>query len=422
LLGEEVTAMPDTKSITGGQAGADTASPQHTRAFANPTPPKPIGPKRERFVGFARDEASASMLHDALAAYLPNNNHIHVVDFRACLALLASMTTPETILVDLSGEDQPINAMLELAEVVETGTTVLAIGDIKSLNFYRTVTKGMGIREYLAKPLSLKDIERNFLPIIGKMDQDGMGLRGGRMVAIAGARGGVGTSTITTNLAWYIATETHRHTALLDGELHTGTVALNMNLPCTAGLGTALESPERVDHLFLERSMVQAAERLHILAGQETFDHNVDYRHGSAGMLTQALRARYNFVVADAGARSSPFARDLMFIAQQRIIVLDPSMISIRNLDRILTLPSGPSQAQRPLLVLNHAGAPGGLSQTYMEQVTGLKFDAVIPDLPRIVAKTTQFGTQAASLRGAFRNGIAKLANALGAADISDAA
>ena len=158
------------------------------------------------------------------------------------------------------------------------------------------------------------------------------------------------------------------------------------------------------------------------MGGQETFDHNIDYRHGSAGMHTQALRARYNFVVADAGARATMFARDLLFIAQQRIIVLDPSMISIRNLDRILTLPSGPSQAQRPLLVLNHAGAPGGLTQTYMEQVTGLKFDAIIPDLPRIVAKTTNFGTQAASLRGAFRNGIAKLANALGAADISDAA
>jgi pilus assembly protein CpaE len=56
-----------------------------------------------------------------------------------------------------------------------------------------------------------------------------------------------------------------------------------------------------------------------------------------------------------------------------------------------------------------------------MEQVMGLRFDAVIPDLPRIVPKTTQFGSQAASLRGPFRNAIGTLANALGATVLAEA-
>ena len=67
------------------------------------------------------------------------------------------MPTPEVILVDLSEEEQPINALGELAEVVEPGTIVLAIGAIQNVNFYRTVTKGLGIREYLAKPLQQRD-------------------------------------------------------------------------------------------------------------------------------------------------------------------------------------------------------------------------------------------------------------------------
>jgi pilus assembly protein CpaE len=120
-------------------------------------------------------------------------------------------------------------------------------------------------------------------------------------------------------------------------------------------------------------------------------------------------------VVADAGARLEPLTRELMFNAQQRVIVMDPSMISIRNLSRLMTLPGGSSQSTRVFLVLNHAGAPGGLAQSYMEQTMGLHFDAVIPDLPRIVPRATQLGSQAAALRGPFRNGIAALANALGA-------
>jgi pilus assembly protein CpaE len=119
--------------------------------------------------------------------------------------------------------------------------------------------------------------------------------------------------------------------------------------------------------------------------------------------------------VADAGARLEPFSRDILFNAQQRIIVMDPSMISMRNLERLLSLPGGSSQSPHVLVVLNKAGAPGGLTQAYMEQAMGLRFDAVIPDLPRIVPRTTQLGTQAAALRGAFRNGIATLAGVLGA-------
>ena len=96
-------------------------------------------------------------------------------------------------------------------------------------------------------------------------------------------------------------------------------------------------------------------------------------------------------------------------------------MLCIRNFERLVTLPGGPSQSPRAMLVLNKAGMPGGLSQSYMEQVMGLRFDAVIPDLPRIVPKTTQMGEQAAALRGPYRNGIKALATALGATLMAEA-
>jgi pilus assembly protein CpaE len=404
--------MTDVRSIT----SAAEAS-RHGPGFTKPA----SGVQREKFIGFARDEASATLLHEALSACLPDNNRIHIVDFRTSLSILSAMTTPEIVLIDLSGEDQPMNAVMELADAVEAGTTVLAIGDIQNVSFYRTVTKGMGIKEYLPKPLSAATIEHHFLPAIANMHHIVTGPRGGRMVAITGARGGVGATTVATNLAWFIGTSLHRHTALLDGELHTGTVALNFNLHFNNGLSVALKSPERVDPLLLERSMQEAGERLHVLAGQEALAADLDYQPGSAGTLVQALRARYNFVVSDTGSGVGPFTRDLFFIAEQRIIVLDPSMVAIRNLEKLLTLPGGPSQSPRTLLLLNKAGTPGGLSQSYMEQIMGQRFDAVIPDLPRIVPKTTQFGTQAASLRGPFRNGIAALAVALGATVLAEA-
>jgi pilus assembly protein CpaE len=173
-----------------------------------------------------------------------------------------------------------------------------------------------------------------------------------------------------------------------------------------------------VDQLLIERATQPAGERLHVLAGQELLERQVDYKPGSAAMLMQTLRSRYNFVVSDAGAKLSPFARDLLFHAQQRVIIMDPSMISIRNLERLLRLPDASSGT---VIVLNKAGTPGGLSSVYMERVMGLRFGAVIPDLPRIVPRTTHFGTQAAALRGPFRNAIITLASTLGGTAMAEA-
>jgi pilus assembly protein CpaE len=406
--------MPDTNTIDFGLDNSANASMRelHPQAPAHAVALRAPAAGRPKFIGFTKDHDSAALLQEVFAGHLNGASQMHVTDFKGARGILAGMATPEIVLVDLSDEDQPINAMMDLAEVVEMGTVVLAIGKIQNVSFYRTLTKGMGVREYLPKPLTRESVERNFLPVLGVSAAAANSVRGGRMVALIGARGGAGTSTLAGNLAWYASSELHRHTALVDSDLYTGTAALDLDVESSRGFGTALESPDRLDPLLLERAMHAAAERLHVLAAQEPLTRQLDYQLGSAAMLSKALRARYNFVVADAGARLSPFARDLLTNAQARVIVIDPTMISIRNLERISGLKG--AAGVRNIIALNRAGAPGGLSQTYMEQVMALKFDAVIPDLPRIVPRCARLGTQAAALRGPFRNGIAQLAQALG--------
>ncbi len=200
------------------------------------------------------------------------------------------------------------------------------------------------------------------------MNRNAAAPRGGRMVALSGARGGVGATTLASNLAWFIGTALHRHTVLLDGELHTGTVALNFNLRFNNGLAVALQSPERVDQLLLERSTQSAGDRLHVLAGQENLDSALDYQPGSAGPLIEALRTRYNFVVADTGSGTGPFARDLLYIAATADHRAGPEHRRDPQSGKTAHFARRPRAIPRMLLVLNKAGTPGGLSQSYMEQ------------------------------------------------------
>ncbi|MDE2239849.1 MAG: hypothetical protein KGJ73_07950 [Rhodospirillales bacterium] len=370
--------------------------------------------KRDKFIGFTRDEATAAALHTALVEHVPNDNRVHQMDFRQALAVLAAMPTPEIVLVDLSGEEQPINALVDLADTVDPGTVVLAIGEVQEVNFYRLVVKNMGVKEYLPKPLTKDKIAAHFLPVIDNLAHKQVGPRGGRMVALCGARGGVGVSCIAANLGSYIANELRRHTLLLDGEVNTGTLALDLNIAASRGLPAVLEAPQRVDQLLIERCVQDLGDRLHVMAGMEALEWEAPCTAEGLASLVQTIRARYNFIVADTGARLTPLARQLLFNVQQRVIVLDPTLISLRNVEKLHTLPIGSGQEPRPLLVLNKAGVQGGLARRFMEDQLGAPFDAVIPDLPRLVGQHTGFGTLAVRQRSPFRQGILALVAALG--------
>lgn len=386
----------------------------YSNSLSHPPAPAPGTLKRDKFIGFVRDEESACLLHSVLAGHVPNSNQVHLMDFSQALTILAGMPTPEIVLVDLSDQEQPINALMDLADTVDAGTVVLAVGDVQSVNFYRIVVKHMGVREYLPKPLTADAVEQNFLPVIDNLVNEQVCQRGGQVVALCGARGGVGTSCIAANLAWYIAAELHRHTVLLDGEMNNGTLAMDMDIPPSRGLPAVLETPQRVDQLLIERCAYDAGERLHIMAGLEALTWQAPCDPAGVDTFIQAIRGRYKFMVADTGAHFTPLARQLLFNAQRRVIILDPTMISIRNVEKLRALPVGSGQNPYPVLVLNKAGVPGGLSREFIEDRLGMALAAVIPDMPRLAGRANGLGRLLARPRGPFRNSIATLALALG--------
>ncbi len=212
-------------------------------------------------------------------------------------------------------------------------------------------------------------------------------MQGGRVVTITGVRGGVGASTIAVNLAWHLGKRANRHTVLLDADLYRGSCALLLNAKSGAGLRTALETPQRIDELFIERSSQTVTERLHVLSGEENLLDQIKYEPGAAIRLIETLRRRYNFIVIDAPFTGSELHRDLLMLGHQRILVMEPTLVAVRDALRLLALPNGPLQVHRGLLVLNRLQRPGTLTRHQIEDALKMPVDVAIPDLPKIRGK-----------------------------------
>jgi pilus assembly protein CpaE len=148
---------------------------------------------------------------------------------------------------------------------------------------------------------------------------------------------------------------------------------------------------------------------LHILASEEKPSVIANHALGAAATLLEALRRRYNFIVADVPFAPVTLYHDMLDLVDQRVLVMEPTLASVRDMVRLLTLPKGPRQDQRAVIVLNRVGLPGGLTRRQVEDALKMKVDVAIPDQPRQVGNAATLGEAAMKTSTGVRVGILEL-------------
>jgi pilus assembly protein CpaE len=377
---------------------------------------------RRHLIAFVTDAESERVLRTSLSDLLPEPPDLRRGGIRAAYAAMQKTTSPRILVVDVSGEEQALKALADLAHVVEPDVCVLVIGELDGLEFYREITRGLGAADYLPKPLARDLVTRHFGSFILGRSPSASTALGGRVVAVTGVRGGCGASSIATNLAWHYGVTLRHHTVLVDPDLYRGNAAYLLNVHAGDGLRAALESPERIDTLLAERAAQPAADRLHVLAGESPVGELPKYADGAADALIDALRKRYNFIILDIPFAPVPLYRDLLAKAHQRILVMEPSLVSLRDILRLSAerTGAGAGGGQAPLVLLNRLGLPGGLTRRQVEEGLKRKLDLVLPDLPRQLRAAANLGEPAIVTTTAYRNAIAELARLVAGAGLLD--
>ena len=371
-------------------------------------------------LGFLADALSEQVLRDGLTDVVAGGLDLRRGTIRTAIGAMAKLPTPEILIVDLSGENQPLQALDELSGIIEPGVRILAIGDTDDVNFYRQITRALGVAEYLFKPITRQAVAQHFASLISRKILGDDAKRGGRVIAVTGARGGVGATSIAVHLAWFLGVSAKRHTVFVETDLHMGSGALLLGGRTGPGLRIALERPDRIDPSTIERLTQPISERLHLLAAEEKLDDTVNYAPGAAARLVQSLRARYNFIILDLPLLPAPFNRELLSLVHHRVIVMDPTLASVRDCLRLLALPNGRWQPQSPTLILNRQGRAGGLTRTQIEEGLKVKIDIFVPDMPKLLGESAQHGEPLLRQHGPLRQIILALAREIGFVGLPD--
>lgn len=294
---------------------------------------------REPFAAYVSDDVTLQTLSPIVGKLGWNQDMVFSGGIAQAVRALGAMACPEFLVVDLSGSADPRADMQALADVAEEGTLVLTLGDVNDVTLYRDLIHA-GVFDYLVKPVTPELLQNALLAA----QEAAMAVEDApeqkaetetRQIVCLGIRGGLGTSSVVSNLAWLMA-EKGEPTAILDLDLYFGTSAMQFDLEPGRGLSDALDNPHRVDGLFLERAVVKPHENLSILAAEAPVGALRDPAEGALEQLVTALSENYHNVLVDVPRQMLGHHADVLLAATDIILVTDFSLAAARDCIRMI--------------------------------------------------------------------------------------
>ena len=209
---------------------------------------------------------------------------VHMGGIAAAIETYHKAPTPNVILLETEPGSDILDALDELATVCDAGTRVVVIGSANDVTPYRELVR-RGISDYVTGPIEPIDVVRAICGLYAASEAVAVG----RIIAVV-AKGGVGASTVSHNVAWAIARDLALDSVVIDLDLAFGTASLDYNQDPVQGIANAVFQPERPDSAFMERLLAKCTDRLDLLAAPATLDQVYDFGADAFDAIFDTLR------------------------------------------------------------------------------------------------------------------------------------
>jgi pilus assembly protein CpaE len=212
------------------------------------------------------------------------------------------------------------------------------------------------------------------------------------VIAVLGSRGGVGTTTLSVNLAATLAADPSNAAALLDLDFALGDadIALEVNGFENISIADLARNIERLDMNFLKRALAK-----HEPSGLSILRHPLEI--AEMGLIHEAhverivnlLKISYTHLVLDLSKSLLPTDQQGLRMADVILLVAQLELSSLRNVVRLIhCLSAEDGLAEKVRVVINRHGADSveeGISPKKAEEVIGKPIFYYVPNDPKSV-------------------------------------
>jgi pilus assembly protein CpaE len=207
---------------------------------------------------------------------------------------------PDLVIVELAvketADGSPANVVGTLTRAFPDAAVFAAGADV-SADFVIEAIRA-GAVEFLRRPIQRADLAAALEKLLRLRRGSQPPARAGRITSVFSTKGGLGVTTLATNLAVCLAERTPDGTILVDLDTRQSDVATFLNLRYTYSVLDALESLERLDDSLLQGLLVKHASGLMVLPGPTRIERGQLPAERVQAAL-EIIRSHFGHVVLD---------------------------------------------------------------------------------------------------------------------------
>ncbi|MBA2531877.1 MAG: P-loop NTPase [Nocardioidaceae bacterium] len=202
----------------------------------------------------------------------------------------------------------------------------------------------------------------------------------GNVITVFSAKGGVGKTTVATNLAMALADQGTREVCLVDLDLAFGDVAITLQVFPTRTIADAVQMQPNLDLDGLESLLTPYRDGVSALVAPVQPDAQDTISAQLVGRILELLRERFAYIVVDTPPAFDDQVLQAFDLSDQVLLIATPDVPALKNLKiafETLNLLNYPRE--QCSLVLNRADAKVGITADEASTTLAMPITCSIP-------------------------------------------
>lgn len=248
----------------------------------------------------------------------------------------AAEAIPDVVLLDISRDPEPYFALAARLHRARPSVRLILCSPVAQPS-QQLLIEAMrcGVQDFVAKPVE-PGLLQETLTRISQESHPADAQRPEKLVAVMGAKGGVGTTTVAVNLGIQLAQLSKKRVVLLDFAWPLGFVPLHLGLHPRFGVRDAVENLDRLDSHFFSGLLTRHKCQLEVLAGTSQAEEWQRIPVPSLERVINVAEGSHDVVLADLGSQFSSEWRSILRLSRMVLLVAETNVPALWALERCL--------------------------------------------------------------------------------------
>jgi pilus assembly protein CpaE len=252
-----------------------------------------------------------------------------------------------------------------------------------------------GAKEFLTEPLKEEDLVSALNRVKRQTSNEKTAaVQGCRVLAVAGATGGVGSSSVAVNLACALASDRDNSVVLVDLDVALGDCDVFLDTIPEYSLADVAQNVARLDLTLLKKSLTKHSSGVHLLPRPVQLEDVQLITADSLQRVIGLLKTSFTHIVIDLSKSFGELDMQAIYMADDILMITQLDLPCLRNVVRLMmTFDSDESLRNKVRIIVNRVGQDTGqISLKKAQETIGRDIYWQIPNDYRVMVEVRNNG------------------------------